>query len=268
MKVEANNKAAFSSTSTFHPLTASLLAAALSALILFSCKPSRHATAIPPERFNADSLLTEVAKSSRQFNWFAAKARVNYEDKSISKSFNTAIRMRKDSIIWISVTTIMGVEAARLLIHDDSVHFIDRMNKKYESKPLSFLEQYIPFPFEIGLIQKILVGDAMPVASDKIHIKKEKEGCVLFSENNHYRHTIKLKSDNLTISTEHLVDRQNDRSVSLIFDDYHNDDRGLFSYRRTISFSGDEKISLTLKFSKIKWDEPQTFPFHAGEKYD
>jgi len=235
--------------------------------LFLSCKTSKETAKLPDKKFDADSILAELEKNSISFDWFSAKTRVNYEDKSVSKSFNASIRMRKDSVIWISVTTIMGVEAARLLIRDDSVFVMDKLNKKYQAEHLSFLEQYFPFPLEVGLIQKILVGDAMPAASDKSNIRKEKNSYVLFSENKYYRHTINFNADDLTISTEHLVDRQNDRSLSLTFDDYKTDDRGVFSYARKINFSGNEKVRLVLKFSKIKWNEPQSFPFHVGEKY-
>ncbi len=197
-----------------------------------------------------------------------AKARVGYEDKSLSKSFTASIRMRRDSVIWISVTTMMGVEAARLLIRDDTVFLLDKLNKKYQTEPLSYLENYFPFRFDIRLLQKILIGNALMVEADDSAIKKNKQGFTISSENNLYRYAINLNEQDLSISTEHLIDKQKDRKIALVFDDYKNEAGRLFSYARNISFSGDEKISLTLKFSKVKWDEPQVFPFHVGEKYE
>lgn len=244
-----------------------LLFLALS-FFVFSCKSSKQTTKSPSGKFNADSILVELEESAMQFEWLYAKARVNYEDKSQSKSFTASIRMRRDSVIWISITTIMGVEAARLLIHGDTVFLLDKLSKKYQAESLSYLENYFPFPFDIHLLQKILVGNALLFEPDEAIIKKDKHGFSISSENNLYRHTIHLNDADLAISTEHLIDRQNDRRLSLVFDDYKNDAGRLFSHTRNISFSGDEKISLMVKFTKLKWDEPQTFPFHVGEKYE
>ena len=251
-------------------MTSSRLACLLLLLSLaFSaCKSSREVSSVRGNRFSPDSLMVELGKNSRQYEWFSAKARVNYEDKSVSKSFTAYIRMRKDSVLWISITTILGVEAARLLIKRDSVSFIDRLNKKFSHEPLSFLEQYAPFPFDIALLQKILTGDAMLLPSEQVKVKQEKNQYVLFSQNNQFKHTLNLDTANLTISTEHLSDIQDDRSVSLVFDDYKSTGDGLFSYVRNISFQGDAPIKLSLKFSKVEWDVPLTFPFRVGENYE
>ena len=219
-------------------------------------------------KFTADSLLTELSAKSIQFEWVQARARVNYKEKSKSKNFTASVRIRRDSIIWISITSIMGVEVARLQVRSDSVFLLDRLNNKYRAEALSFLENYFPFRFDIsGLIQKIIVGEPL-VDEDKMSsIKQNKKGYVISSENELYHHTLNLNEHDLTISTEHLADRQNDRKLSLIFDDYKSDSGKLFSYVRNIQFDGDEKINLTVKFSKVKWDDPQAFPFHIGDKY-
>src|SRR5687768_16357931 len=81
-----------------------------------SCKSSKELSTGRSNKIPADSVVAALQNSRLQYEWFSAKARVNYQDKSISKSFTAAIRMRRDSVIWISVTTTLGVEAARLLI--------------------------------------------------------------------------------------------------------------------------------------------------------
>ena len=235
-------------------------------LYLPSCKTSKDV--VSAKKFDADSVLAEFSKSAVPFDWLSARARVNYESASESKSFTAHIRMRRDSVIWLSITTIMGVEAARLVIRDDTVFLLDKLNKKYQAESLSLLEHYFPFPFDISLIQKIVAGEAMLPVSEQTKLKREKDGYMLVSENKRYSHSLTLNGRDLTISTEHLVDRQKDRRLSLVFADYKNDAGRLFSYARNLAFPGDEKIALQIKFSKVKWDEPQSFPFHVGEKYE
>jgi len=237
-------------------------------VFLSSCKSSKEVSGTRNKKLSADSVLVALENSRIQYEWFSAKARVNYEDNSTSKSFTASIRMRKDSVIWISVTTMLGVEAARLLIRNDSVFFLDRLNKMYNHEPLPFLEQYFSFPFDITLLQKILVGDALFIAPEQAKIKQDKNKCTFASENEQYKYMLNFDSDNLTISTEHLTDIQSDRSISLIFDDYQSENDKLFSYARTITVKADEPIELSLKFSKVKWNEPLTFPFQVNEKYE
>ncbi len=245
-----------------------LLLIFVAAFFLSSCKSSKEITGSKNKKISADSVLVALENSRIQYEWFSAKARVNYEDKSTSKSFTASIRMRKDSVIWISVTTMLGVEAARLLIRNDSVFLLDRLNKIYRHEPLSLLEQYFSFPLKIDLLQKILVGNALFIAPEQAKIKQEKNKYTFASETEQYKYTLSFDSDNLTISTEHLTDIQSDRSISLVFDDYQSENDRLFSYARTITVKVDEPIELSLKFSKVKWNEPLTFPFQVSEKYE
>ena len=44
---------------------------------------------------------------------------------------NAHFRMYKDSVIWISVTAIFGIEGLRAIITQDSVKILDKQNKCY-----------------------------------------------------------------------------------------------------------------------------------------
>lgn len=249
------------------PLYRTFLALLAIGLFFSSCKSSKELST-GKGKIPADSLLTELNKTHVAYEWFTGKARVNYEDKSISKSFTATIRMRRDSIIWISITTMLGVEAARLLIREDSVFLLDRLNKQYKEAPLSYLEEYVSFPFSISLLQNILTGDELITFSDRVKVKQEKNSYTISSEDSLYRHNLQIDSDNLTILTEYLADIQSNRSISLVFEDYAAEGERVFSYSRKISVKADEPIELSLKFSKAKWDEPVSFPFHKGERYE
>ena len=59
------------------------------------------------------SIEEEYALEKFDFEYLQAKSKISFSspDKSLSSSAN--IRMKKDSIIWISVSPIFGIEAAR-----------------------------------------------------------------------------------------------------------------------------------------------------------
>lgn len=239
-----------------------------SLLFLSSCKSSKEISSVRNKKIPPDSLLVALETSALQYEWFSAKARVNYEDDSDSKSFTAAIRMRKDSVIWISVTSMLGVEVARMLIRNDSVFLLDRLNKIYRHEPLSLLEQYFSFPLKIDLLQKMLVGNALFIAPEQAKIRQEKNKCTFASENGQYKYTLSFDRETLLISTEQLTDIPSGRTISLVFDSYQSENERLFSYARIINVKADEAIRLSLKFSKVKWNEPLTFPFQVSEKYE
>ena len=233
-----------------------------------SCKQSKEISRTSKEFVPVEDLLREIENNKTQFEWLSAKMRVSYKDSRQSRNFTANIRMQKDSVIWISVTTLLGIEAARILIKNDSVYFLNRLQRQYKESSLKLLEDYLPFPFDITLLQNILVGNPILFPTEKAKLKQEKNEIKLVTEHHSIVHTMILDTADYKISTEHLLDKQTQRHVSLIFNDYQFADDKLFSFNRNIDFKGEQDVELSLNFSKVKWDEPLEFPFHVSEKYE
>src|SRR5690606_13157953 len=52
------------------------------------------------------------------------------------------VRIERDRAIWLSVTAILGVEAARILITPDSVKILNKLQGEYISKPFAYIYNY------------------------------------------------------------------------------------------------------------------------------
>ena len=80
----------------------------------------------------------------KTFEWLTAKLDIQAEVNG--QSFNDLsgqLRMRKDSIVWMSVTATMGVEVLRAKISNDSVWILNRMEKTYLAEPMDSLAQQL-----------------------------------------------------------------------------------------------------------------------------
>lgn len=80
----------------------------------------------------------------QSFEWLTAKLDIQAEVNG--QTFNDLsgqLRMRKDSIVWMSVTATMGVEVLRAKISNDSVWVLNRMEKTYLAEPMDSLAQQL-----------------------------------------------------------------------------------------------------------------------------
>ena len=69
------------------------------------------------------------------FTTFSAKIDVDYQGTDGKKyNVNANLRMYKDSVIWISVTGLFGIEGLRAYITKDSVKILNKLDKIYTSK--------------------------------------------------------------------------------------------------------------------------------------
>jgi len=74
-----------------------------------------------------------------EFETFSAKINTDYEGGDGKKyDVNVFIRMKKDSLIWISVNGALGIEGMRVLIDKDSVRILNKLDKEYQVRSLEY----------------------------------------------------------------------------------------------------------------------------------
>lgn len=80
----------------------------------------------------------------QSFEWLTAKLDIQADVNG--QSFNDLsgqLRMRKDSIVWLSVSATMGVEVLRAKISNDSIWILNRLEKTYLAEHVDSLDQQI-----------------------------------------------------------------------------------------------------------------------------
>jgi hypothetical protein len=101
-------------------------------LLFLSCKKS----AIPVESF-------EFAPERIEFDYLKVKSKLEYTDAQQKNRATLHIRVKSDSIIWISIQHT--IEAFRIKIERDSLHVIDRLKKVYHAYSYSDLQKKLGF---------------------------------------------------------------------------------------------------------------------------
>ena len=112
------------------------------------CKAGRKASKPTLKPKSTNYLLKRMVKNDYEPEWIVAKGKLSFQDdfQSFRGSFN--LRIRKDSVIWLNVKKL-SIEGARILIDQDSVFAIDRLNKQYIAFPLDQLEQRLGLPLSM-----------------------------------------------------------------------------------------------------------------------
>ena len=132
----------------------------LTVLLLASCA-SRKKTVAPPQ--------------PQSFEWLTANMTIQAE--SNGQSFNDLsgqLRMRKDSVVWFSVTATMGVEVLRAKISNDSIWILNRLEKSYLAEPLDTISAQLGIPLSLPLVQIMLLDNIQglpPVENQTVVLK-------------------------------------------------------------------------------------------------
>ena len=99
---------------------------ALSMIVLTGCSKKitstvTNAPAIPKPTLNVDEI---------DFEYLQGKARMILRDAKKEREVKANIRIRKDSVIWMTFSVI-GVQGGKALINQDSITIVSNVDKEY-----------------------------------------------------------------------------------------------------------------------------------------
>jgi hypothetical protein len=95
------------------------------------------------------------------FNYLVIKSKINFKTQGTSNNFTANIRIKKDSLIWLSITPGMGIEVVRAIITPDSVKIINRLDNKYDAYSISYIKQTLGVEMDYYNLQNLIVGDVL-----------------------------------------------------------------------------------------------------------
>ena len=111
----------------------------------------------------------------QSFEWLTAKLDLQADAKGQSfDDLSGQLRMRKDSLVWLSVTATMGVEVLRAKVSNDSVWMLNRMEKTYLAEPLDSLAFQLGMPLSLPWLQNLLLDNnegLAPVENQTVQLK-------------------------------------------------------------------------------------------------
>ena len=126
---------------------------------MFGCNPQKKIIREPLKDKGADFLFEKLKKNEFGFKWLNIKfsAEVTYNKKS--NSFSGIARIRKDSAIWLAIYPALGIEAARVLITNDSVKMLNRIEQTYFCGDFKYINNILQTDLDFDIIQSLLIGN-------------------------------------------------------------------------------------------------------------
>lgn len=233
---------------------------------------------VAPRNKSADDSLANIQKAltglkSREidFKTFSAKVKVEYQDVNGKKPNITAyIRIQKDSLIWISgYATVFNVEAFRVLITQDSVFVLDKLNKEVQMRSLDYLQEVTKIPFDFNTLQNLLVGNPI-FFSDSVVSYKENESSILMSTlGDHFKHllTIQKSTGNLLHSKLDDINLARNRTADITYDEFEKADTINFPTYREITVSEKNKLDIQMNYKQYEFNKELQINFTIPKNY-
>jgi len=211
-----------------------------------------------------------LQKQKINFTTFSAKIEVDYQDGDGKKyNVNAHLRMYKDSVMWVSITAILGIEGLRAYITKDSVMMLDKQNKVYTARSVAYLQEVSDLPLDLSSLQDLLIGNAVFLDSNIVSYSRAGNTLSLLSVGNFFKNllTIQEAGDQIQSSKLDDADELRNRTCYLTYDNYENEKGVVFSSKRTISVTEKKKLDIQLNFKQYDFNETLSFPFSVPKNY-
>jgi hypothetical protein len=216
-----------------------------------------------------NELIENINRNQINFNTFSAKIKVDYwNSKGKQPDFTANVRIKKDSLIWVSIGDL-GFEGIRILISPDSIKLLNKLENTYTQKPLSYVQEVSQIPFTFMDIQNLLVGNLIFFNRDSItSYAKYNNSYALLSVGTLFKNLI-------TINNEYRIEKSKlddvnpllNRTCDLTYSEFETKAGVPFPVFREIFISQQTKLDIQMKFKDYKFNEELNFPFSVPKKF-
>ncbi len=235
------------------------------AALLMSCSRKALPTLpLPPKSIDIQEI---------DFEYFHGKARLNFKDNTREREVKANIRIRKDSVIWMSFSVI-GVQGGKALINKDSITIVSTVNKEYYVYSYEELSKRFNFKIDFYVIQAAMLGNLIiPKHSIDDIQEEEKFNRLLQSQG-----TVGIKNfinkDTKKLEMVELSESGTGNQLKLDYSDFQPVGDKLFPYKGIIdvlykSPKGLVNNTIVFEYSKAEvGDRELRFPFNIPKRYD
>jgi len=219
----------------------------------------------------AATALNALNRNKITFKTFSSKAKVEYEDRNGKQpDFNAFIRLKKDSVLWISISsTFLGIEAFRLYITPDTIILLNKLDKSVEYHSFSYIESFAHIPMDFRLLQNILVGNPVYVGDSIVSYRQTENHVLIGTVGDYFKNLITLAAASGHLERIKLddIDLSQNRTASLLYGNYEKNPGFDFATDREINVSEKSKVDITIQFKQYEFNKELSFPFGIPRNY-
>jgi hypothetical protein len=234
-------------------------------VVLTSCSKKVIPTLPPPA---ASIEIQEI-----DFEYFHGKARLNFRDNTKEREVKATIRIRKDSVIWMTFSVI-GVQGGKALINKDSITIVSSVNKEYYVFDYPELSRRFNFKIDFYVIQSAMLGNLVvpKKPSDEIALEEK------FNRLSQKQGTVGIKNlinkETKKLEMVELVESSTNNLLKLDYSDFQPVGDKLFPFKGVIdilykSAKGLVNNTIVFEYNKAEvGDRELRFPFKIPQRYD
>jgi hypothetical protein len=219
----------------------------------------------------APTLSLEV--EAIDFEYFHGKARMILRDANKEREVKATIRIRKDSVIWMTFNVI-GIQGGKALINHDSITIVSNVDKEYYVFDYKELSKRFNFNISYNVIQSAMLGNLIMPRSADDDIKEESSVYVLKQHSGTVDVMNFINAANMKLEKVEMKETNTSNSLTINYSNFQPVGNKTFPYNGTINLfykaaAGLFNTTIIFDYNKAEVGSKELkFPFNIPKRYE
>ena len=206
------------------------------------------------------------------FEYFSGKAKIYYKDHELDIKAKANVRMRKDSVIWISFSAV-GIQGARCLINQDSITILNMFKKEYYVFDYDSLSRQFNFDINFESIQSAAIGNLIKSNGSGDNVAKTGDFFVLHQNSGSVTINNYVNPNTMKLERVEMLEDESKNSATISYYDFQVLKNTVFPFSAVISlfYTADNKTlntQIEFEYNKAEIENKELkFPFNIPKKY-
>lgn len=222
-----------------------------------------------PAKAEVNAVITKVNSGEVTYEHFSAKAKTEIApdgDKDYSATLH--IRMKRDKYLWASVNVMLGIEAARLYVTQDSVFILNRLKKEYVAQSLAYFQQFSRAPITLKTVQQMLVGNTLFPLPDTLQSDTNTADGWFFSlALQQVVYGVYVNKDNMKATAQHLNDSARQQQLHVYYSDYQKENVQNIPRKIALHTASKAQMKVTFDYQNVSFAPFDEISFSIPASY-
>lgn len=207
------------------------------------------------------------------FEYFHGKARMILRDANKEREVKANIRIRKDSVIWMTFSVI-GVQGGKALINKDSITIVSTVDKEYYVFDYTELSKRFNFDINYNVIQSAMLGNPIIARSEADNVESLTSMFLLRQHASTIDVLNYVNAASMKIEKVELKESNTNNSLVINYSNFQPVGNKIFPYNGTINLfyktvAGLLNTTIIFEYNKAEvGDRELRFPFNIPRKYE
>lgn len=207
------------------------------------------------------------------FGYMHGKARMVYKDDKKERDVKANIRVRKDSVIWLSFS-VVGFQGGRALINKDSITILSTVDREYYVYDYADLTKRFKFEVNYKVLESAFLGNLIQNKNSTDVVTQEGAFDILTQGQGEVRIKNTINQTTKKIEKVDLTDPASGNALHIEYGNFQPLGDRTYPYNSTINvvyktLTSVLNNSITVEFNKAEvGDKELKFPFKIPAKYD